>query len=622
MATTDYNNLIRRQGGGDRLQDARDLYNNYSNNQGFIGQANQEQQFSQAQRLLDLYDYAVENGFNPREVSGISDLHGQVYEVMITDYLRGKGLLDQAESQAGTLNKAKAAGYSGSNFSEAFNFLDSYNTAKQVAAEAGMPVNVNTTSDEIKNWASQNQNQFNSVATSKNFNDSEYTIQNEPENPTIRNSSNSGSQGMKTVIITTPDGVQHNVQVDSKAYDRYLEEGGKIGKSTPTSSTKITGTTIPQTGYSKVNGILYNNGKMVSNSADIQKYYNSTPESNKSSGSSAYSTGQPSNSSGGVQPPTANLQPGQTGNDVLQLQKYLVANGYMTQEQMNTGPGIYGPQTTAAVNKLQQTLGVDNSSGPGYWGPRTISAISKQSTTQGSTNPFVSDLLSDPTKSDAFNALPPELQALFLETSNSLNKAIEAGKVVNPSIEITSKQLKQFYDQAVTELDPYYKEQFSTLKGDLDLSLSRMAEDYNKSIQRAADPFKQALADQADQEASQGTAFSSERNRRESTNVLNQNQALDDAFQSVQRNTQDMLRGYEGKVGTDKARSLNLPSLSSYSANTSGFSAGASRTLDPGLLGGISYGSVGADRETNLQSRANQLEQSYRQNRILDYSSL
>jgi len=74
--------------------------------------------------------------------------------------------------------------------------------------------------------------------------------------------------------------------------------------------------------------------------------------------------------------PTQNLQPGMTGDAVKQLQDYLVAQGYMTQAQMNTRPGYYGDYTTAAVKALQERLGVDNSTGPGYWGPRTIGAIS------------------------------------------------------------------------------------------------------------------------------------------------------------------------------------------------------------------------------------------------------
>ena len=73
--------------------------------------------------------------------------------------------------------------------------------------------------------------------------------------------------------------------------------------------------------------------------------------------------------------PTTNLQPGMTGATVKKLQDYLVSQGYMTQAQVNTGYGTYGPQTTAAVLAMQKKLGIDYSSGPGYFGPKTIAAL-------------------------------------------------------------------------------------------------------------------------------------------------------------------------------------------------------------------------------------------------------
>lgn len=81
--------------------------------------------------------------------------------------------------------------------------------------------------------------------------------------------------------------------------------------------------------------------------------------------------------------PTSNLQPGATGHEVQKLQDWLVANGYMTQEEVSTGYGKYGPRTTAAVAKVQQQYGVDNSTGVGYWGPRTISALGGQGASGG-----------------------------------------------------------------------------------------------------------------------------------------------------------------------------------------------------------------------------------------------
>lgn len=95
-----------------------------------------------------------------------------------------------------------------------------------------------------------------------------------------------------------------------------------------------------------------------------------------------------------VQPPTTALQPGSTGPEVQALQNYLVSLGFMTAEQVATGPGIYGPQTKAAVQSFQQTFGVDNSTGPGFWGPHSIATAEQLAAAQsggtgatGSTTP-------------------------------------------------------------------------------------------------------------------------------------------------------------------------------------------------------------------------------------------
>lgn len=111
-----------------------------------------------------------------------------------------------------------------------------------------------------------------------------------------------------------------------------------------------------------------------------------TPEQAAATEAATGQTPVPQGSTGTVAPPTVALQPGNTGPAVSQLQDYLISQGLMTAEQKATGPGIYGPATTAAVAALQQKLGVDNTSGPGYFGPKTQAAIS-QSSTGASTNP-------------------------------------------------------------------------------------------------------------------------------------------------------------------------------------------------------------------------------------------
>lgn len=72
-----------------------------------------------------------------------------------------------------------------------------------------------------------------------------------------------------------------------------------------------------------------------------------------------------------------NLGPGSRGNSVRTLQQWLVENDFMTQAQMNTGPGIYGPRTKAAVAAWQSKAGFDTQGNPGFFGPISKQYLSK-----------------------------------------------------------------------------------------------------------------------------------------------------------------------------------------------------------------------------------------------------
>ncbi len=103
-----------------------------------------------------------------------------------------------------------------------------------------------------------------------------------------------------------------------------------------------------------------------------------TPQRAKPSSfnSTVFRSQNPTSFSPKVVEPTTQLQRGDTGSSVRQLQDYLVSKGLMTQDEMNTGPGIYGPRTASAVSRLQQQDNVDTSGGGvGRYGPRTISSL-------------------------------------------------------------------------------------------------------------------------------------------------------------------------------------------------------------------------------------------------------
>jgi predicted chitinase len=83
----------------------------------------------------------------------------------------------------------------------------------------------------------------------------------------------------------------------------------------------------------------------------------------------------------GVTVPSGNLKRGDSGPEVAQLQKALVKAGHMTQAEMNSGPGTFGPKTEAALKKFQAAHGVE---AIGQYGPKTRAAFEKLGAKVGS----------------------------------------------------------------------------------------------------------------------------------------------------------------------------------------------------------------------------------------------
>ncbi|WP_375769047.1 LysM peptidoglycan-binding domain-containing protein [Archangium gephyra] len=85
----------------------------------------------------------------------------------------------------------------------------------------------------------------------------------------------------------------------------------------------------------------------------------------------------------GLDLPTGDLEKGAKGAAVKQLQTALVKLGHMSQAEMNTGPGIFGPKTEAALKEFQAAHGVPNT---GYYGPLTRAAFKKLGADVGGTS--------------------------------------------------------------------------------------------------------------------------------------------------------------------------------------------------------------------------------------------
>lgn len=199
------------------------------------------------------------------------------------------------------------------------------------------------------------------------------------------------------------------------------------------------------------------------------------PTLNKASTSPVPS--QPQAQSSGVSAPKENLQPGQQGQDVSGLQSFLTSLGYMTPQQVATGSGIYGPQTQAAVAKLQKDLGVDTTGGgAGFYGPKTQAAISQKykdafanssgtipenaSQAQTAIDKYVADNKEDDVQQSYFEHLfdmNPVEATIFQQMSNLF------------SSQTTQQSLSDFYKQEVAARGiPELQVQFADIKKIMD----------------------------------------------------------------------------------------------------------------------------------------------------------
>jgi len=264
-----------------------------------------------------------------------------------------------------------------------------------------------------------------------------------------------------------------------------------------------------------------------------------------------------------IQPPQVNLQRGNTGNDVKQLQKYLVSKGFMTQADMNTGAGIFGPRTEKAVTAMQNANKVDNSTGVGIYGPRTRAGIDN---IQTSSKP-------DQTLIDFNNAINSDnpqqnVQDLLQQVedfaiNNVITPMVESGKTVNPTIidKLPDINIEDFFKQAEKELAPFYKQKFDTAKQDLVRGLQNIGVDLGKELSGITRQSDQTRLSGREDLAGRGLTFSGKRNKFETNLTDATDRATERARTLAFRGAGDIGRQTERYTGTNALTDLNLPQV-------------------------------------------------------------
>ena len=252
--------------------------------------------------------------------------------------------------------------------------------------------------------------------------------------------------------------------------------------------------------------------------------------------------------------PTTNLQPGQTGESVAQLQQFLLSQGYMTADQIATGPGIYGPRTTAAVKKWQQDRGVDNASGPGYWGPRSIAAASgsRGQETQESVDAMYREAA----------AQNPSVRELT-KGGSSLEQIIDALQTGNLSgitdsmgMPFSVRDQQKALEQAEKDTKLYYEALQQKETADVERTLAQKQADYQNYLLTSGQQFEQDKIKADQTAADRGVLFSGGRVQKEKNleRAYNQEQAYN--RDAMGRDIASTAQDYQYKYGNREANRL------------------------------------------------------------------
>jgi peptidoglycan hydrolase-like protein with peptidoglycan-binding domain len=259
--------------------------------------------------------------------------------------------------------------------------------------------------------------------------------------------------------------------------------------------------------------------------------------------------------------PNTNLQPGMSGPEVKKLQDFLVSKKLMTPEQVATGPGIYGPQTTAAVKKFQEQTGVDNTSGPGFWGPKTISAASGA----GASNSNVSDLGIPLTAEEKKKALMENpLTSSYISYGNTveqLQNAYETGDWSTMTDEtgkpFSIQDQQTALNKAKEQDSAFYEQQKAKETSDAEATLASKQADYQDYLINAGEKFQSDKSTLDQNAADRGVLFSGGRKQKETALQTSYERDQATKLRNLGADVSSTAGGYQYAYGNDAAKGLS-----------------------------------------------------------------
>lgn len=313
------------------------------------------------------------------------------------------------------------------------------------------------------------------------------------------------------------------------------------------------------------------------------------------------------------QPPTVSLQPGSTNTAaVKQLQDWLVSMGAMSQSDVNTGYGTYGPKTTAAVLNLQQGLGVNNASGPGYWGPLTMQAVNTKIYGQPATTVPAAGAVPTNTNTNT-QTTPTQLPATTASTQKAFTGMI--AEVGTSPTALSQYSVKNIADALKAgQNDPQILAKYSDMSR-LDSqafqqSLDQLRTSVSTTQQQQQTQFENERKQLAEANAAAGTAYSGFRGRAEKQLAQSEQGIVTSSRAQTQKSLNDLTTQFETKYGTAATNPATASFIDPFASSNVSLSGqkttGAGPTSLTGVTAGGITGTVDAAKQADISASANQ----------------
>lgn len=214
----------------------------------------------------------------------------------------------------------------------------------------------------------------------------------------------------------------------------------------------------------------------------------------------------------------------------------------------------------------------------------------------------------------------PGLDEALSGLEDYLNQLEARGQVLNPNVQLDSKILAKFTEQAEKEIDPYYKTQLKLARDSLTRDLNYSAEQLGRDEQDLERTYQKQVRTIGENSAEQGFALSGQRQRSERDLALDTQNTIENNRRQLSFNAGNAVGQYARQYGSENLPETQIGNTPTVGAGETGFGkANGTRQLysiSPNVYAGL-VGSNEFERRTNVKNRSSQLEQAFRANQGL-----